>query len=175
MRALLEETRHARSLEFEEKLALHPVDPPLGKILFRVLAANKEGVMVRASVIGRSASDIEMHDDGREGDQRPQDSVWSAYFDARAGHKINYSYWERKDGTFVKEFKDSSFSGLVRNETVPASRIVDIDVFGDYYLKSDGSHPDPEGQRLIAQRLYDHIASRDDVRAFLAGAARAAS
>lgn len=175
MRALLEETQHARSLQFEQKLALHPVDPPLGKILFRVLAADKQGVVVRANIIGKPIADVEMHDDGKEGDQRPSDSVWSAYFDARAGHKIAYIYLDKKGDSLVKEFRDSPVGAIARAEVVPASRIVDIDVFGDYYLKSDGSHPDPEGQRLIAKRLYDHVVSRDEVKAFVAGAANPAS
>jgi lysophospholipase L1-like esterase len=174
MRALLDEVRHARSVQFEEKLALHPVAPPLGKTLLRVVAPRQKGIVARVSVIGRPVVDVPLNDEGRDGDQRVGDGVWSALFDARIGHKIAYSYWETTPNGLVKEFRDNSLTPFARNEVVPQSRIADIDVFGDYYLKTDGSHPDAEGHRLIAKRLYDHVLSREDVRAFL-GAAPTAS
>lgn len=175
MHALLEGVRHERSVQFEEKLALYPTEPPPGKFLLRVLAPGKKGVVARIVFFGRPRADVEMRDDGKEGDQRPGDAVWSAYVDGRDGHKIVYTFWEETKDGLVKEFHDNSLTPLSRVEVVPPSRIADIDVFGDYYLKSDGSHPDEEGHRLIAERLYEHIVSRGDVRAFLSGASRADS
>jgi lysophospholipase L1-like esterase len=173
MHALLDGARRERSRGFEEKLGLHPSEPPPGKFLLRVLATQKRQVVVRVAIFGRPRVEIEMRDDGSEGDQRPGDAVWSAWVDGRAGHKITYTYWERTEGGLVKEYRDNALTPLARAEVVPASRIADIDVFGDYYLKSDGSHPDEEGHRLIAERLYDHIVARAEVQAFLAGAGRA--
>jgi lysophospholipase L1-like esterase len=175
MRALLDDVRHERSRGFEEKLALHATEPPPGKFLLRVVAPGKEEVVVQAVRFARPGVEVAMHDDGQNGDQRPGDGVWSAYLDGRAGHKVTYSYWRKTESGLVKEYQENSMLPLARAEVVPDSRVCDIDVFGDYYLKSDGSHPDEEGHRLIAKRLHDHVLGRDDVKSFLAGAGRGAS
>jgi len=174
MKALFEHVRVKRSRDIEKTRSLPPPYPPKGMFLMRVVSADKPKEVIlefqegQNMTIGGSLR-LAMRDDGRDGDQVPGDDVWSVLVPASPGSRINYFFWERRDGKTIKEFEGGYVLGITtRHKFVPASGVGDIDTFGDFQLFSDSAHPSEEGHRLIAQTLYDHLTASKAVKTFLA-------
>jgi hypothetical protein len=97
---------------------------------------------------------VPLHDDGREGDERAGDHVWSVQAALPAGTRLKYVYtnsgrsgqWEGLDVPRVRE--------LVV-EASPDGRPVylPIESFGRIYMQADNWHTDAVGYDLIARAV----------------------
>jgi hypothetical protein len=102
-----------------------------------------------------------MHDDGKEGDERAGDRVWTYRAVFPAGTRIKYVYtnsggagrWEGLDLPRVRELQ------------VPSSPdgqpvYLPIESFGRIYMQADNWHTDAVGYDLIARAVSNIIVSR---------------
>ena len=99
-----------------------------------------------------------MHDDGRDGDERAGDGVWSLSASFAPGTRVVYMYtnsgqrgrWEGLDVPHIRQI------------IVPASAdagpvFLPIDTFGKIYMQADNWHTDAVGYDLIARAAADAI------------------
>jgi lysophospholipase L1-like esterase len=99
-----------------------------------------------------------MHDDGRDGDERAGDGVWSLAAAFDAGTRLSYVYtnsgaagrWEGLDVPHI------------RSVTIPASAngapvYLPIETFGEVYMQADDWHTNATGYDLIARAVADAI------------------
>jgi lysophospholipase L1-like esterase len=130
-----------------------------GTALFRVRRTSPGGA-VRLAVrpyLEHDWSDVPMHDDGRAGDERAGDGIWSCLVPAGPGAKLSYVYWAMAGDAWAREFGETLPGAATRLRVVATDAPGDIDTFGEYYLQSDAAHPDEEGYRLIADTLLPAI------------------
>ena len=101
-----------------------------------------------------------MHDDGKAGDERAGDGVWSFAASFAPGTRVVYMYtnsgargrWEGLDVPHIRQV------------LVPASRegapvYLPIDTFGKIYMQADNWHTDASGYDLIAHSVAEAILS----------------
>jgi lysophospholipase L1-like esterase len=129
-------------------------------VVFRVYEGAYQ-VPQRLSIVGNHPSlgnmvpnMVALHDDGRDGDERAGDHVWSVRAALPAGARLKYVYtnsghsgqWEGLDVPRVRE--------LVV-ETSPDGRPVylPIESFGRIYMQADNWHTDAVGYDLIARAV----------------------
>jgi hypothetical protein len=102
---------------------------------------------------------IAMHDDGKDGDERAGDGVWSYAASFPAGTRLFYMY--------TNSGARGAWEGLdvptIRHVTVPPSRAgepvyLPIETFGRIYMQADNWHTDAMGYDLIARAVVDAIA-----------------
>jgi hypothetical protein len=99
-----------------------------------------------------------MHDDGRDGDERARDGVWSLAATFDSGTRLSYVY--TNSGTAGR------WEGLdvphIRSVTIPASSdgapvYLPIETFGEVYLQADDWHTNAAGYDLIAHAVAEAI------------------
>lgn len=166
--ALIEAETRKLQAELEQTLDLRaPVSrsTDLGseiEVIFRA-SAGKYPVSSRLYITGLHEqlgglipNKIAMHDDGKSGDQRPKDNVWS------------YSATLPTESTIYYTYTNSGESGKWEGLDVPAVRRLDltgqstpfysgIDVFGEMTLHADPWHTNSAGNELIANALLEEI------------------
>jgi lysophospholipase L1-like esterase len=99
-----------------------------------------------------------MHDDGRDGDERAGDGVWSLAAAFDSGTRLSYVYtnsgaagrWEGLDVPHI------------RSVTIPASSdgapvYLPVETFGEVYMQADDWHTNAAGYDLIARAVADAI------------------
>ena len=98
-----------------------------------------------------------MHDDGKDGDERAGDGVWSLSASFPAGAHVTYVY--TNSGTA------GQWEGLdvpsTRHVTVPPSTgpvYLPLETFGQIYMQGDSWHTNAAGYDLIAKAVADAIA-----------------
>jgi len=102
-----------------------------------------------------------MHDDGRDGDERAGDGVWSLAAAFDSGTRLSYVYtnsgaagrWEGLDVPHI------------RSVTIPASPdgapvYLPIETFGEVYMQADDWHTNAAGYDLIARAVAEAIRTR---------------
>jgi lysophospholipase L1-like esterase len=134
-------------------------------VVFRVFEGAYP-VPQRLSIVGNHPSlgnltpnTIALHDDGRDGDERAGDHVWSLRATLPAGTQVKYVYtnsgrpgqWEGLDVPRVRELHvDRSPDG--RPIYLP------VESFGRIYMQADNWHTDAVGYDLIARAAGDALA-----------------
>jgi lysophospholipase L1-like esterase len=140
---------------------------PSVTVIFRVFHGNVP-VQSAMSIVGTVPqlgdlvpNAIQMHDDGRDGDERAADGVWSYAASLPAGQRVFYVY--TNSGT------RGVWEGLdvpsIRHLTVPTTAgagpvYLPIDTFGQLYMQADNWHTDAEGYDLIADAVAKAVKSR---------------
>jgi hypothetical protein len=169
-----EKVRIERGLENRFHLE-HAVDVPSATaavaspenttVVFRVFEGAYP-VPQRLSIVGNYSAlgnlvpnTIALHDDGRDGDERAGDHVWSLRATLPAGAQVKYVYtnsgrpgqWEGLDLPRVRE---------VHVERAPEGRPIYLPVesFGRIYMQADNWHTDAVGYDLIARAAADALA-----------------
>ena len=129
-------------------------------VVFRVFEGAYQ-VPQRLSIVGNHPSlgnmvpnTVALHDDGRDGDERAGDHVWSLQATLPAGTRLKYVYtnsgrpgqWEGLDVPRVRELAvEASADG--RPVYLP------IESFGRIYMQADNWHTDAVGYDLIARAV----------------------
>jgi lysophospholipase L1-like esterase len=97
-----------------------------------------------------------MHDDGRDGDERAGDGVWSFSATFPAGARVTYVY--------TNSGSPGRWEGLdlptIRHATVPlaSERVyLPVDTFGQLYMQGDNWHTNATGYALIARAVADAV------------------
>jgi lysophospholipase L1-like esterase len=142
-----------------------PPDPPvLTEVVFRVSHGDVP-VSKAVSIVGTdpqlgnvAPNTVAMHDDGRGGDERAGDGVWSLATKLAPGTRVFYVYtnsggrgqWEGLDVPHI------------RSVLVPASVggrpvYLPIETFGRLYMQADDWHTDAVGYDLIARAVAEAI------------------
>ncbi len=114
---------------------------------------------------------VSMRDDGKEGDERAGDGVWSFKAAFAPGTRLTYVYtnsgavgrWEGLD------------LPTIRHATVPFSESVvylPLDTFGRLYMQGDNWHTDAAGYDLIARAVAQAIVRQGPAAAGSAHASR---
>ncbi|PYR27859.1 MAG: hypothetical protein DMF98_04575 [Acidobacteria bacterium] len=140
---------------------------PSVTVIFRVFHGNVP-VRTAMSIVGTVPqlgdlvpNAIQMHDDGRDGDERAADGVWSYAASLPAGQRVFYVY--TNSGT------RGAWEGLdvpsIRHLTVPAPAgagpvYLPIDTFGQLYMQADNWHTDAQGYDLIADAVAKAVNSQ---------------
>jgi hypothetical protein len=171
--ALVNRARAGIERDLETRLDLAPRDPrlppaPAGKttVVFRAFHG-KVAVPKALAIVGAdpqlgalAPNTVAMHDDGRDGDQRAGDGVWTyaAVFDAPA--KISYVY--------TNSGAPGAWDGLdvphIRRATVPSASggepvYLPIETFGRIYMQGDDWHTDAVGYDAIGRAVAEAIAA----------------
>jgi lysophospholipase L1-like esterase len=158
----LEESLHLHAHVASARAAVETVSasPQTTTVVFRVTAGDN-AVPTALSIVGDdpelgnlAPNTVVMRDDGREGDERAGDGVWSLTTHLRAGRSIHYVYtnsggrgrWEGLDVPHL------------RSLVVPASAgdgpaYLPIETFGRVYMQADDWHTDSHGYDLIARAV----------------------
>lgn len=137
-----------------------------GQSLLRVRVPPAPGdiVLRYRAVFSPETTDVPMHEDGSNGDQRAGDGIWSRTVSVKPG-SILYAFYRRTpEGELVKEYRDT-YVDLLR--MLPSSLKV-IDEFGKMFLQSDYAHPDEEGAVLVATLLHKAVLDQPNTKKFLA-------
>jgi lysophospholipase L1-like esterase len=107
-----------------------------------------------------SPNSVPMHDDGRDGDERAGDGVWSFEAAFAPGTRLSYVYtnsgtpgrWEGLDVPHIR-------SVVVPPSPDGAPVYLPIETFGEVYMQADDWHPNATGYDLIARAVADAIVS----------------
>jgi hypothetical protein len=129
-------------------------------VVFRVFEGAYQ-VPQRLSIVGNHPAlgnmvpnTVALHDDGRDGDERAGDHVWSLQATLPAGARLKYVY--------TNSGRPGQWEGLdvprVRELVVAASRdgrpvYLPIESFGRIYMQADNWHTDAVGYDLIARAV----------------------
>jgi len=165
---LLNAARAARAQHLAAAHGLPPAQPPPDRMLFRVEAPGRAAISLKLTRWLQAPATVPMRDDGAGGDQVAGDGIWSVLVPAQPGERFQYTYWDSSLGFPVKEFRDGYPGGDTQRQVFHADGEPQIDVFGHPLLMSDPTHPDEQGQRLIAERLEAALLANEKVRQFLA-------
>jgi len=167
---ILEDARKEIEQELERQLDLasRPAVPSGGKagitVVFRVSSGSYR-VPDKLSIVGTDPqlgalkpNVAAMHDDGKNGDQRAGDGIWSYAATFKPGAKLSYVY--------TNSGRPGQWEGLdlplIRSIQVPAHADGDtlylpIETFGRIYMQADNWHTDRTGYDLIARAAADAI------------------
>ena len=168
--SLVADARTKMLRDLETRLGLTPAaNPPAlpalpapTRVVFRV-SQGAFPVPATLSIVGTDPqlgalvpNAIAMHDDGRDGDQRAGDGVWSLAASFAPGTRLSYVYtnsgargkWEGLDIPHIRDLvvPASSDSGPV---------YLPIETFGRLYMQADDWHTDAVGYDLIARAVAD--------------------
>jgi lysophospholipase L1-like esterase len=176
--AIVAAARERMEREIETRLGLRQAystrpdhEARSGQALTRVVFRVSRGVYAVPRAISITGTDkqlgnvepnmVLMHDDGKDGDERANDGVWSFAAAFAPGTHITYVY--TNSGT------RGQWEGLdvphLRDMTVPASPdgstvYLPIETFGRVYMQADDWHTDASGYDLIARAVADALATR---------------
>ena len=107
---------------------------------------------------GVEPNTVLLHDDGRDGDEREGDGVWSFAADFAPGAHITYVYTNsgtrgQWDGLDVPHLRDLVVPATSNGEPV----YLPIETFGRVYMQADDWHTDAAGYDLIGHAVADVI------------------
>ncbi len=127
---------HRGRVDVPKALSIVGIDPQLGALL---------------------PNHVLMHDDGRDGDERAGDGVWSYAVKFAAGTRIAYAYtnsgatdqWEGLDVPRIRSVN------IPPNSGGPA--YLPVETFGEIYLQADNWHTNAAGYDLIGKAAADAI------------------
>jgi lysophospholipase L1-like esterase len=111
---------------------------------------------------------IAMYDDGTHGDQRAGDRVWSYSAKFPIGTKIFYVY--TNSGTEGKwDGLDLPDIRYIKVEPITDSSVLyaPIDTFGKMYMKADAWHPNPLGNKLIAEAVFQKVIETTNLKNYI--------
>ncbi len=156
--ALIAAERDRREAALAARLGLQPAGSPSEQIVLRVWAADHDVpdalyVAGDADALGNGEPNrVALRDDGRGGDERAGDGVWSLGVDLPAGERVFYVYTNsgrpgRWEGLDVPDLRHVVVS--------PGYRPVEI--FGALTLQADGWHTDAEGYARIAEAVREEL------------------
>jgi hypothetical protein len=141
-----------------------PKGPALQHVVFRVYGGVYD-VPRAMSIVGADAqlgsfvpNAVAMHDDGKDGDERAGDGVWSIAASFAPGTRVVYMYtnsghrgrWEGLDVPHIRQV-------IVPASTDGAPVYLPIDTFGKIYMQADNWHTDAVGYDLIGRAVADAI------------------
>ena len=161
--ALIAAARDRREQALAARLELEPAGSPADRMVLRVHQAGRrvpEALYVVSDhpELGDGVPNrVELRDDGRNGDERAGDGVWSKAVSLDPAERIYLVYtnsgregiWEGLDVPDLRHF-------VVPEQ--PSYR--PIETFGELVLQADGWHPDAAGHGLLARALFDHLLNR---------------
>ena len=139
---------------------------PTARIVFRVYRGTNDvpgaiAIVGADSQLGRLVpNSVMMHDDGKDGDERAGDGVWSFAASFAPGTRVVYMY--------TNSGARGQWEGLdvphIRQVLVPASPdggpvYLPVDTFGKIYMQADNWHTDASGYDLIGRAVADAIVS----------------
>jgi len=146
-------------------LSDRPAVPAQSTVIFRVSRAAFD-VPKALSIVGPHAqlgdlvpNRVLMHDDGKDGDERAGDGVWSVAASFPARTRVTYVY--------TNSGAAGRWEGLdiphTRHVYVPESRdggpiYLPVETFGQLYMQGDGWHPNAAGYDLIAKAVVKALA-----------------
>jgi lysophospholipase L1-like esterase len=164
-----EKTRIERGMETRFGLAPAAAQPEttqasqgseMTPVVFRVYEGAYP-VPQRLSIVGNHPAlgnlvpnTIALHDDGKDGDERAGDHVWSLQATFPAGTRLKYVYtnsghpgqWEGLDLPRVRELQ-------VEAQRAGATMYLPVESFGRIYMQADNWHTDAVGYDLIAKAV----------------------
>jgi lysophospholipase L1-like esterase len=171
--ALLDAARVAKEQEIEKTLGLtdrsNPppaLHPDLTTVVFRVFRGSQE-VPKTLSIVGTVSelgalvpNAIQMHDDGRDGDQKRGDGVFSYTVPFAAGRSLFYVYtnsgrpgvWEGLDVPHIRRAQVPTVK-----DSTPV--YLPVETFGQIYMQADNWHTNAAGYDLIAHEVARAIAA----------------
>ena len=158
--------RQQATQKFEVGHNLPPLRRAPGQMAFRVYAPDQAEVTMEISRFGRGTERIAMHDDGSDGDQVAHDGVFTAVITGSNGEPLRYVYLGSTPIGPVREFSRPRPSALVR-QTRFDDRNAFVDQYGEVMLLADPTHPDAEGQAVIAQALTAYLLADPQIQARL--------
>lgn len=164
---LFASARNARTQEVEAGLRLPAAAVPPDEVLFRVQAPADDEVVLEWGPAVDALTVTPMHDDGRAGDQRARDGIWSLLVPRPASGRVTYKYRVRTPTGLHPELTDNLPLFTYREQAFAPDGSGEIDRFGEVYLHSDSAHPDEDGHALLAAALRDQILGSGTVHAFL--------
>jgi len=168
------ETRRARELGLAPA---SPLDAPAPgaprRVLLRVVARQHRGpVSVQGSGYFQDAFrfDVPAYDDGTHGDEKAGDGVFTAALEVPADiHALEYKYFA--DG----RPELASLPPLPSTQGVRLLPVGDgvrgpVELFGELEWMAERTHPNAEGQAVVAAAVADELATLPSFRRFLDGA-----
>jgi len=112
--------------------------------------------------------DVPLRDDGAAGDERAHDGVYSATFDAPPGaSRFEYKYFAG-DVAELESLPPTPSSMGNRVAVVRGDHVGPVDVFGRLFMMAERTHPDRDGQAVVATGIADWIDGDADLRGRLA-------
>lgn len=160
--SLLAAERQRRERELAARLGLQPAGAPAPELVLRVHQGDH--FVPRALYVAGShpalgdgiPNRIALHDDGRSGDERAGDGVWSLALSLEPGLRVYYVY--------TNSGREGRWEGLdvpdLRNRAAPPAGYLPIDSFGRLELQADGWHTDASGYAILAEAVWELLASR---------------
>jgi hypothetical protein len=146
-------------------LPASPAAPAQSRVIFRV-SRGVFDVPKALSIVGPHAqlgdlvpNRVLMHDDGKDGDERAGDGVWSNAASFPAGTDVTYVY--------TNSGGEGRWEGLdiphTRHVSIPESRdgqpvYLPVETFGLLYMQGDGWHTNAAGYDLIARAVVGALA-----------------
>jgi lysophospholipase L1-like esterase len=158
--------RQQATQKFEIQHHLPPLPRLPGQMTFRVYAPHEAEVTMEMSRFGRGTEQIVMHDDGSNGDQVEHDGVFTAVISGRNGEPLHYVYLGSTPIGPVREFSKPRPSTLARQMPFD-DRNAFVDQYGEVMLLADPTHPDAQGQAIIAQALAAYLLADPQIQARL--------
>ena len=158
--------RQQATQKFEVAHHLPPLRRERGQMTFRVYAPDHTDVLMEMSRFGRGTEQIEMHDDGTEGDQVAHDGVFTVVIHGANGEPLRYVYLGGTPIGPVREFSKPRPSNMARQMRFD-DRNAFVDQYGQVMLLADPTHPDAEGQAVIAQALAAQLLADPKIQARL--------
>jgi lysophospholipase L1-like esterase len=166
--------RMIRDLESRLHLAQHatappaarPASPAQSRIVFRLFRGTVD-VPKALSIVGPHAqlgdltpNLVLMHDDGKDGDERAGDGVWSLAVSFPPGARVTYVYtnsgatrrWEGLDIPHTRHV-------LVPEAHDGRPIYLPVETFGQLYMQGDGWHTNAAGYDLIARGVLQGLSS----------------
>jgi lysophospholipase L1-like esterase len=130
------------------------------RVLFRVLVPpGASSIRVEGStLLGPTTFGVVLNDDGSDGDEIAADGVWSGRVggvDPNEGPLL-YSF-VRDDVPELRALPPFPSTQGRRKRNVTGETILPVEVFGDLYLMAETTHPNADGQELIAQSILQAL------------------
>jgi hypothetical protein len=156
---------HSSGLEGQERRDEQERQEARGQtVIFRV-SHGRFDVPKALSIVGPHAqlgnlipNHVLLHDDGKDGDERVGDGVWSLAVSFPAGTRVTYVY--------TNSGSDGRWEGLdiphTRHVLIPAALdgrpvYLPIETFGQLYMQGDGWHTNAAGYDLIARAVVEAL------------------
>jgi lysophospholipase L1-like esterase len=145
------------------------------RVVFRVLVppSSDGAVSVRGNGYFPFRDDVHFElplgDDGTGGDEVPGDRVFSGVLDVGADvWSLEYTFWlgETAEFTPLPPLRSTSGTRLVR---LAGEAVTPVARFGERRRMAERTHPNADGQALIAERLTEVVEARPSFRSWAGG------
>jgi lysophospholipase L1-like esterase len=141
------------------------------RVVFRALvpASSSGPVSVRGNGYFRNDVQFELplHDDGTGGDEVAGDRVFSGVLEVGADvGALEYTFWlgDTAEFTPLPPLRSTSGTRLVR---LVGETVIPVGRFGERPRMAERTHPNADGQALIAERLAEVVEAEPSFRAWL--------